>query len=148
MQAGVKFLLSKQNKDGGWGESFMSCVTKQYSYSYNKALVAKDEKDNTDSSSPSSASTAAAQEPVSMVINTAWALLGLLSADYQEVDRAPVDRAVKFILSRQMPNGDWPQEGISGVFNGNCMITYTAYRSLFPIWALGRYLSKVSTSKK
>ena len=34
--------------------------------------------------------------------------------------------------------GDWPQEGISGVFNRACGITYTAYRNVFPIWALGR----------
>ena len=31
------------------------------------------------------------------------------------------------------------QEGISGVFNGNCMETYTSYRNIFPLWALGRY---------
>jgi squalene cyclase len=34
---------------------------------------------------------------------------------------------------------DWPQEGITGVFNRACGITYTAYRNVFPIWALGRY---------
>jgi squalene cyclase len=35
--------------------------------------------------------------------------------------------------------GDWPQEGIAGVFNRSCGITYTAYRNIFPVWALGRY---------
>jgi len=132
LQMACAFLLSKQNPDGGWGESFLSCVTKEYSYSFNKDLIAagQESKSNND--------------PVSMVINTAWALLALLGAGYHKVDRKPIDRAIRFLLSRQMSNGDWPQEGISGVFNGNCMITYTAYRSLFPIWAIGRYLAKVA----
>ncbi|RYH23340.1 hypothetical protein EON65_17960 [archaeon] len=38
-----------------------------------------------------------------------------------------------------MPSGDWDQEGITGVFNRSCGITYTAYRNVFPIWALARY---------
>ena len=28
---------------------------------------------------------------------------------------------------------------ITGVFNRNCMISYSAYRNIFPIWALGEY---------
>ena len=32
------------------------------------------------------------------------------------------------------------QEGIKGVFNKTCAITYTSYRNVFPIWALGRFL--------
>jgi hypothetical protein len=31
------------------------------------------------------------------------------------------------------------QEGITGVFNRSCGITYTSYRNTFPIWALGRH---------
>ena len=42
-------------------------------------------------------------------------------------------------MSEQLPNGDWKQEGIAGVFNRACGISYTAYRNIFPIWALGRY---------
>ena len=38
-----------------------------------------------------------------------------------------------------VPAGDWPQEGIAGVFNRACGISYTQYRNVFPIWALGRY---------
>lgn len=30
-----------------------------------------------------------------------------------------------------------------GVFNKNCMITYAAYRNIFPIWALGEYRCRV-----
>lgn len=32
---------------------------------------------------------------------------------------------------------------IMGVFNKNCMITYAAYRNIFPIWALGEYQNRV-----
>jgi cycloartenol synthase len=49
-----------------------------------------------------------------------------------------VRRGVQYLMKRQLDCGDWPQEGISGVFNRACGITYTAYRNVFPIWALGR----------
>lgn len=106
----VAFLLSKQNEDGGWGETYMSCVTKEY--------VQKE----------------------SQVVNTAWAALTLMCAEYHLTDRRPVERAIKFILSRQRAAGDWEQEGISGVFNNSCMISYINYRNIFPIWALGRWM--------
>lgn len=31
------------------------------------------------------------------------------------------------------------QENISGIFNRTCSITYTAYRNVFPLWALAAY---------
>lgn len=108
LQKAVDFLLSKQNKDGGWGESFESCVRKQYIPS-----------------------------PQSQVVNTSWALLSLLAAGCTKYDK--LEQAAQLIISRQEKNGDWPQENISGVFNHNCMITYTSYRNVFPIWALGRF---------
>lgn len=30
LQRAVKFLLSKQNPNGGWGESYLACVNKDY----------------------------------------------------------------------------------------------------------------------
>jgi len=98
-------------KDGGWGESFQSCVVKQY-----------------------------VPHQQSQVVNTAWAVLALLAADYP--DRKPIQTAIELLLKRQLATGDWDQEAISGVFNGNCMITYTAYRNIFPIWALNRFVKK------
>lgn len=70
------------------------------------------------------------------VVNTAWALLALSAAQTKNVDA--VKRGVKYLIKRQLSSGDWPQEGIAGVFNRACGITYTAYRNVFPIWALGR----------
>jgi len=109
------FLIGKQNADGGWGESFEACVTKQW----------------------------VPHPDGSQVVNTAWALMALLKAGYKDVE--PLHRAAQLLMSRQKDNGDWDQEGISGVFNGNCMITYTSYRNVFPIWALQRYHEALKT---
>jgi lanosterol synthase len=105
------FLVSKQNIDGGWGESYQSCVTMEY-----------------------------VQHESSQIINTAWALMALIQADFQDI--SVIQKGIDFLISKQEPNGDWPQEGISGVFNKNCMETYTSYRNVFPIWAISRYIAK------
>lgn len=39
------------------------------------------------------------------------------------------------------PSSVSSQENISGVFNKSCAISYTNYRNIFPIWALGRFSS-------
>jgi squalene cyclase len=70
------------------------------------------------------------------IINTAWALLALSMAQCEDVDA--IRRGVHYLMKRQLPSGDWPQEGISGVFNRSVGISYTAYRNVFPLWALGR----------
>lgn len=54
-------------------------------------------------------------------------------------------RAASFLLERQLPNGDWPQESVVGIFNRNCSISYTNYRTIFPTWALGEYYRSLST---
>lgn len=109
IQNGCEFLVSKQRDDGSWGEAFESCSEHQYIEHEN-----------------------------GQIINTSWALLALMKANYP--DKTVIEKGVNFILSRQNSNGDFPQEGISGVFNGNCMESYSTYRNIFPLWALGRFL--------
>ena len=77
------------------------------------------------------------------VVCTGWALLALMAAQRHEPHEVKaVQRGVAYLLARQLADGDWPQEGISGVFNRACGITYTAYRNVFPIWALGRFANE------
>ncbi|HNC95051.1 MAG TPA: hypothetical protein PKW90_02940 [Myxococcota bacterium] len=47
-----------------------------------------------------------------------------------------IQRGVQFLCERQLPNGDWPQQGMTGVFNRTCMLNYRFYRNHFPLWAL------------
>ncbi len=102
------FLVGKQKADGGWGETFESC---------SKLVYTEAEK--------------------SQAVNTAWALLALMAADFG--DNKVIETGINLLLNRQTDTGDWPQENISGVFNYNCMITYANYRNIFPIWTLSRY---------
>lgn len=71
---------------------------------------------------------------------TAWAIIALIEADYP--DRAPIEKGLKLIMSRQQPNGEWLQEAIEGVFNKSCMISYPNYKFIFPLKALGMYAKK------
>ncbi|CAM9090050.1 unnamed protein product, partial [Ectocarpus fasciculatus] len=112
----MTFLLSKQNPNGGWGESYVACVDKAYSVDGTGHGFGDDS---------------------SGVVQTAWALLGLLAGGCK--DQGAIDRGVRYLMRKQLPSGDWAQENITGVFNRSCGITYSAYRNIFPIWALARY---------
>lgn len=108
MLKACKFVLSKQRADGGWGESYLSSETKEYT-----------------------------QSEVSLVVSTGWALVTLSMARWP--DEEPLRKAAQFLIQSQDSNGDWPQQNICGVFNKNCMISYSQYRNIFPIWALAEY---------
>ena len=114
IQKCCEFLLSKQRPNGGWGEDFTSCYDKDY------AINGMDRYGDEGSG----------------VVNTAWALMALAEANCEDVNA--IRRGVQYLICRQLSSGDWTQEGISGVFNRAVGITYTAYRNVFPIWALGR----------
>ena len=86
LQKACEFLISKQMGDGGWGESYQSCESGVYVHHQS-----------------------------SQVVQTAWACIALMSAQYP--DKQIIKRGVDLIMSRQQANGEWLQEGIEGVFN-------------------------------
>lgn len=86
VRKGCEFLLSKQMEDGGWGESYRSCETGIYT-----------------------------PHARSQVVQTCWAIIGLMEAGYPE--RGPIEKAVRMVMGRQESKGGWAQEAIEGVFN-------------------------------
>ncbi|KAM4603181.1 lanosterol synthase, partial [Discoglossus pictus] len=77
------------------------------------------------------------QSASSQIHNTCWALMGLMAVRFPDV--AVLEKGIKLLLNKQLSNGDWPQENISGVFNHSSAISYTSYRNVFPIWTLGLF---------
>ncbi|RFS86568.1 squalene--hopene cyclase [Actinomadura spongiicola] len=75
---------------------------------------------------------------------TAWALLALLAAG----ERSPaVDAGIRWLVDHQRPDGTWDEDRFTGTgFPGDFYINYHLYRLVFPISALGRYLSSVQTN--
>ena len=63
--------------------------------------------------------------------------MALMHAKYP--DKKPIKKGIDLLMSRQQPNGEWLREGIEGVFNKNCMISYPNYVFIFPIMALGMF---------
>ncbi|KEG11734.1 lanosterol synthase [Trypanosoma grayi] len=118
----IDFLLARQNADGGWGEDVTACARGVWV-------------DNPNGS---------------QVVNTAWAVMAIMAAAGDSARSKPkrreqigvaVERGIRLLMSRQLASGDWAQERISGVFNGNNPIHYPGYKNSMPVWALGTYNS-------
>lgn len=110
VKRGAQWLLSIQNKDGGWGEDGDS-----YKLNYRGYEQA-----------PSTSS------------QTAWALLGLMAAG--EVNNPAVARGIEYLIDEQNDEGLWDETlftatGFPRVF----YLRYHGYRKFFPLWALARY---------
>jgi squalene-hopene/tetraprenyl-beta-curcumene cyclase len=110
----VRWLKRCQNDDGGWGEDMRSYVDRAW-----------------------------AGRGVSTASQTAWALLALLAAGEDSgQDCEAVRRGVEWLVTTQRHDGGWDEPQFTGTgFPGDFYINYHMYRLVFPIWALGRYLS-------
>jgi len=100
-----RWLVERQRDDGGWGESHLGCANGEY-------VAAR----------------------TSSVVQTAWALLGLLEA--REPEWRCIERGARFLASRQADDGSWPPEDPSGLFFRSALLDYELYRQIFPLWAL------------
>lgn len=76
----------------------------------------------------------------SQVVQTAFAVIALLNANYPDVE--PIRRGIRLIMSRQQRNGEWLQEGIEGIFNKSCAISYPNYKFIFTTLGLGMFARK------
>ncbi len=101
------FLLSKQRPDGGWSESFWSSVKREYTEHPDGRLD----------------------------VQTSWALLALFEGKNPSW-RSAIQCGLRFLVERQLPDGDWPQRAVSGAFMRNCVLNYRFYRNYFPVRTL------------
>jgi squalene-hopene/tetraprenyl-beta-curcumene cyclase len=75
---------------------------------------------------------------------TAWALLALLAAD---PTNEAVGRGVRWLCDTQRPDGSWDEPYYTGTgFPWDFSINYHLYRLVFPLTALGRYVTLTGRS--
>ncbi|KAJ5708176.1 terpene synthase [Penicillium malachiteum] len=115
----VSWIISEQRPNGGWYAFWGVCFTYASLFAMQSLELEY------------------IQHEQSQVVNTAWACLALRYAQFP--DKETIERGLKFNMSRQQSNGEWPQEDLEGVFNNTCMIRYPNYKLYFTSWALGRY---------
>jgi squalene-hopene/tetraprenyl-beta-curcumene cyclase len=105
----VAWLKSSQNADGGWGESLRSYDDTQFK-GIGKSTASQ----------------------------TAWALMGLISAN--EVNSPEVARGINYLLNQQELDGGWDEQLFTGTgFPRVFYLRYHYYRHYFPLMALGMY---------
>ena len=114
------WLLSRQNDDGGWGETCDS---------YDDPSLA--------GRGPSTAS------------QTAWGLIALLASDGGPADGRIEDAAtsgVRYLIENQEEDGQWREPQFTGTgFPGDFYINYHLYRNYWPLSALGRFREEAAS---
>ncbi|MFH0938349.1 MAG: prenyltransferase/squalene oxidase repeat-containing protein [Planctomycetota bacterium] len=106
----IEWFKQHQNSDGGWGESIAS---------YDDPKLKG--------------------QGVSTASQTAWALMGLISAN--QSNSQTVRHGVKFLLDTQTDEGSWNEEQWTGTgFPQVFYLRYHYYRHYFPMMALAQYI--------
>jgi len=119
VQKAVRWLLTIQNEDGGWGEDGDS-----YGLDYKGYEPA-----------PSTAS------------QTSWALLGLMAAG--EIDHPAVERGIDYLLANQDDDGFWREDRFTATgFPRVFYLRYHGYPKFFPLWALARFANLKAANAK
>jgi squalene-hopene/tetraprenyl-beta-curcumene cyclase len=116
VRAAVEWLAAHQNDDGGWGEDLRSYVDDEWR-----------------------------GRGESTASQTGWALLALIAAGEHDSDAAA--RGVDWLARTQRADGGWDEDLYTGTgFPGDFYINYEMYRLVFPLSALGRYLTAHGSS--
>lgn len=116
IRAAVAWLQKHQQDDGGWGETPAS---------YDDPSLR-----GTGVTTPS---------------QTAWALLGLLSAG--EARSETVRRGIEWLQENQLPDGTWKETEFTGTgFPRVFYLRYHMYRVYFPLMAMARYRDAIQES--
>ncbi|KAJ6594110.1 terpenoid cyclases/protein prenyltransferase alpha-alpha toroid [Mycena capillaripes] len=151
----IKFLHGEQRPDGSWYGSWGICFTyatmfaleslslagETYSTSARvkracQFLLSKQMSDGGWGESYKSCETETyVHHEQSQVVQTSWAAMALMYARYP--DTTPIKRAVSLVRSRQLPDGQWAQEAVEGIFNKTCTIVYPNFKLIFTVWMLG-----------
>jgi squalene-hopene/tetraprenyl-beta-curcumene cyclase len=106
----VEWLVSKQRKDGGWGEDGATYWTDKPK----------------------------GEGPVSTPAQTAWAVLALMAAG--DVDHAATASGIKYLTDTQTHDGLWQEDYYTAVgFPRVFYLSYHGYKAFFPLWAIARY---------
>ncbi len=114
----VEWLKSRQRADGGWGEGLET-------YEDWGAGFAR-------CSTPS---------------QTAWALLGLMSAD--EVESDAVTAGIRWLDEAPRDGARWDEAHFTGTgFPKVFYLKYHGYAAFFPLWALARYESLMASNDR
>ncbi len=71
---------------------------------------------------------------------TAWAVMGICACG--DLERASIDRGLRFLLNSQKSDGSWDEPHTTGTgFPGVFYLKYDFYRQNFPLLALATYLN-------
>jgi squalene-hopene/tetraprenyl-beta-curcumene cyclase len=71
---------------------------------------------------------------------TAWAIMGICACG--DLDRASVQRGLRYLLTTQNADGSWTEPQITGTgFPGVFYLKYDMYRQNFPLLALATYIN-------
>ncbi|CAE6489359.1 unnamed protein product [Rhizoctonia solani] len=161
----IKYLHNAQKPEGGWFGSWGICFTYATMFALESLSLVNENYGNSNHAKRACEFLLSKQKPdggwgesyqscvqgvyveheMSQVVQTSWATLALMYAKYPH--RQPIERAVKLVMSRQLPDGSWAQEAIEGIFNKNCAISYPNFKFSFTIWMLGKahqYLENLS----
>lgn len=113
IEKGATWLIGCQNPDGGWGETCRS-----YDHPTLKG------------------------KGVSTASQTAWALIGLLTAAEAtgNLAKQTIESGVNYLLATQQPNGTWNESEFTGTgFPSHFYLKYHLYQQYFPLIALSRF---------